>query len=167
MEIHKKLEPAIVAYLMQYQADDLTTWPDSMRNSANQFRIYAGESDNLKDGQAILVIAEDSNEETPQYTGNFMIPIQIWLRTPTKVLTASETAALKKKAIENHDAAASLLSDALNQDPFLLAGYFNSSGSDFTIMGGIMGLKPERFEAPNFFASGWSFQVYAMNKTAP
>lgn len=176
MELYEKLEAAGVAYLKQFVGGDLTAnpeppaswfWPDSLKNSAGQLRIFTGESDDLKDGQAILVIADDANQEEPQFTGNFMIPVQVWLRTPVKVLTAKEVTGLNKTALQNHSAAASLLSDALNQDPFLLAGYLNASGADFTIMGGIMDLRPERQEPPNYFASGWSFRVYAMNKSAP
>ncbi len=175
-EIYKKIETALAAYLNQFVDGDLTTepnppaswyWPASLRNAAGQYRIFAGESDQLKDGQAILCIAEDANQETPQFTGNFMIPMQVWLRTPVKVLTSKETTGLQATAIQNHDAAAANLSDALNQDAFLLAGYINSSGSDFMIMGGIMDLKPQRAEVPNYFASGWSFTVYAINRSAP
>ena len=174
-EIYQKLESAICSYLIQYVAGDLTTnpsppaswfWPESLRNDAGSYRIFGGESDQTKDGQAILVIAEDANQEEPQFSGNFMVPIQIWLRTPVKVLNAKETTELQATALANHQAAAANLSDAMNQDPFTLAFYFNSSGQNVTVMGGIMDLKPQRSEMPNYFASGWSFRVYAMNRVA-
>lgn len=170
-ELYQKIELAIASYLKQYVAGDPTLpesyWPLSLKNTGGQYRIFTGESDMLKDGQAILCIAEDANEEAPQFTGNQMVPCMIWLRTPVKVLTASEVTDLQKKAIQNHAASAGILSDALNQNPFLLASYINASGADFTIMGGLLNLQPHREEPPNFFASGWSFRVYAMNKTAP
>ena len=168
-ELHEKLESGIVAYLKQYVDGDPNTaasyWPSSLKNDAGQLRIFTGESDDIKDGQAILCISEDANQEEPQFTGNFMVPIQIWLRTPVKVLTAKEVSAQVTTALEDHAAAAGILSDALNQDPFALAGYINSGANGATIMGGIMDLKPMRAEQPNWFASGWSFRVYAMNST--
>lgn len=171
MEIYEKIETAIAAYLAAYVGADpeLSTdnWPPSLRNSAGVLRIFTGESEQLKDGQAILVIAEDSNQEDPQFTDNQHVPVQIWLRTPTTVLTAKQIEALQKTAIQNHSAAASVLSDAIGIDPFDLARAFNAAGADFTIMGGVMDLKPMRQEPANYFASGWSFRVYAMNKTAP
>jgi hypothetical protein len=178
MEIQERLETAIAAYLAAFVDGDLTTlnpgdqapatwfWPASLKNSAGQLRIFSGESDQTKDGQAILCISEDANQEEPQFTGNLHIPIQIWLRTPVKVLTAAEVAAKQPTSLTNHSAAAAILSDALNQDPFALAGAINAAGTNFTIMGGVMDLKPMRQEQDNFFASGWSFRVYAMGLVA-
>ena len=162
MELYKKIETAVAAYLLQFG-----NWPKSIQQSNGQYRIFTGESDQTKDGQSILCIAEDSNQEEPKFTGNQHVPFQILLRTPIRVLSKSEVAAKAFTAEQDHDSAASALSDALSQDPFLLAGYFNASGQDFTIMGGVMDLKPQRAEHPKFFASGWTFRVYAMNRVAP
>ena len=176
MELYQSIETALAAYLAAFVDGDLTQnpnppaswfWPASLKNAANQYRIFAGESDQVKDGQAILCIAEDANQEEPQFTNNFHIPIQVWLRTPNKVLTAAEVAAKLPTALQNHSAAAAILADALNQDAFALAAAINAAGANFTIMGGIMDLKPQRAETPNYFASGWSFRVYAMNQSAP
>jgi hypothetical protein len=170
-ELYFKIETAIAAYLAQYVDGDpenpTSYWPKSLQNAAGQYRIFTGESDQTKDGQAILVIAEDSTQEEPQFTGNQHIPIQIWLRTPVAVLTPAQIAAKTATAKQNHDAAAGILSDALNQDPFLLAGYFNESGQGFTIMGGVMYLRPQRSEVAGFFASGWTFRLYAGGFVSP
>lgn len=179
MELHENIETAIAAYLAAFVDGDLTTiapgqaapaswfWPNSLKNAAGQPRIFAGESDQTKDGQAILCISEDASQEEPQFTGNFHIPIQIWLRTPVKVLSPKEVAAGAATALQNHSAAAAILSDAVNIDAFALAAAINAAGSNFTIMGGVMDLRPMRAEAPGYFASGWSFRVYAMNQVAP
>lgn len=170
MELFQKIENAVAAYLTQYVDGDpdmpASHWPQSMRNAAGQLRIFTGESDQVKDGQAILVIAEDSNSEDPQFAGNQHVPVQVWLRTPIRVLTSDEVAAKAYTALQSHAMAAGILADALNQDPFALAGYFNQGGQAMTIMGGIMDLKPQRAEPPGFYASGWNFRVYAMGLVA-
>ncbi len=171
MELHEKIETAIAAYLAAFVDGDpaqaASYWPASLKNSAGKLRIFSGEADQTKDGQAIICISEDANQEEPQFTGNFHIPIQIWLRTPVRVLTADEIAKKVPTALQNHSAAAGILSDFCNQDAYDLVAQINAAGSDFTIMGGIMDLKPMRSEQPNFFGSGWSFRIYAMGQTAP
>lgn len=171
MEIYTNIENAGVAALKNFVDGDpaqlASYWPKSLKNSAGQLRIFGGESDQIKDGQAILFICEDANQEDPQFTGNFQIPVQVWLRTPPKVLTADEIAKKAFTAKQNHDAAAAILSDFFNQDPFTIAAILNTAGGNFTIMGGIMDLRPMRSEMENFFASGWSFRIYAMNQVAP
>lgn len=179
MELYEKIEAALVFYLSQFIDGDPATlppntdipvawlWPKSLQNDVGELRIFEGETDNVKDGQAILCIADDANQEDPQFTGNQMVPCQVWLRTPVKVLTPKEVELKMPTALANHELAAAILSDAMNQDPFLLAGYLNASAQDMTIMGGVMDLRPQRQEHPNWFGSGWTFRVYAMNKTAP
>lgn len=177
MELFEKLEVAICAYLNQYVDGDLTTvpsntnvpstfyWPASLQRQDKTYRILAGENDGNKDGQAILVIAEDADKvEEPQYTGNFHIPIQIWLRTPIKALTATEKANLINPSLTDHKAAATVLEHAIMQDPFLLAGYITSSGTDLHVYA-VMDRRPMRQETANYWASGWMFRIYAMGRT--
>lgn len=177
-ELYQRIENAVAAYLIQYIGGDVATlngapvpldwlWPISLQNADGSYRIFPGESDQLKSGQAILCIAEDSPEEMPLFTGNYYVPMEIWLRTPIKQLTPAEVKLNIPTALSFHEWAARNLSNALNQDPFLQAGYVNESGEDFTIMGGILDRKPIRQQVPNYYASGWSFRVYAMNRTAP
>lgn len=178
-EIDQRIENAIAAYLVQYVGGDVSTlppgtnipaewlWPSSLQDGENGLRIFAGESDKDKNGQAILCIADDGVEEQPLFTGNYFIPFRVWLRTPISALTEDQISKNIPTALQFHEWAARQLSNALNQDPFLLAGYINQSGENFTIMGGILDRKPQRQQVPNFYASGWSFRVYAMNKTAP
>ena len=177
MELYEKIEAAIVSYLNQYVDGDLTTippntnvpstfyWPASLQRPDKTYRIFSGESDSNKDGQAILVIAEDSEKvESPQYTGNFHVPVQIWLRTPIKTLTAKEKADLVNPSLTDHKAAATVLEHAIMQDPFLLAGYFTQSGTALNVYA-VMDRRPMRQETPNYWASGWSFRVYAMGRS--
>lgn len=177
-ELDQRLENAFAAYLKQYIGGDVSTlnggpippdwqWPSSLQDGENGYRIFPGESDQTKNGQAILCIAEDAPEEYPLYTGNYYVPMEIWIRTPIRNLTAQEVANKIPTALSFHEWAARQLSNALNQDPFLLAGYVNQSGDNFTILGGILDRKPQRQQVPDYYASGWSFRVLAMNKIAP
>jgi hypothetical protein len=174
MELYEKVESAIVSYLNQYVDGDLTTvppntnvpptfyWPASLQRQDKTYRIFTGESDGTKDGQAILVIAEDAEAiEEPQYTGNFHVPVQIWLRTPIKTLTAKEKTDLVNPSLVDHKAAATVLEHAIMQDPFLLARYFTQSVAALNVYS-VMDRRPMRQETSNYWASGWSFTVYAM-----
>lgn len=177
-EIYQKVEDSIVAYLQQYVDGDLTTlppnsdvpstfyWPASLQKGDKTYRIFTGESSEDKDGQAILCICEDAQKEEPQYTGNFFVPCQIWLRTPVKTLSATEIAAQVPTSLDQHKAAATVLEHAILQDPFLLAGYLNASGTDLTIYT-VMDRQPTRQDVPNYWGSGWTFRVYVMGRVSP
>lgn len=178
MELNAKLEAAWVAYLNQYVDGDITTippntdipstfyWPTSLQRDDKTYRIFAGESDGNKDGQAILCIAGDSTDEEPPHTGNKMVPFQIWLRTPVRTLTPDEISKNVTSAIGTHKAAATMLENAIMQDPFLLAGYLTDSADDLTVYGPVMDRLPMREDVTNYYASGWSMKLYAMGMSA-
>ena len=178
MELAEKLESVFTAYLKQFVDGDISTippntdipasfyWPASLQNADKTYRIYAGESDTTKDGQAILCISGDSHKEEPQYSGNYFIPFEIWLRTPVAKQTAKQISDLEAKAITNHKAAATMLEHAIMQDPFVLALNVQTLAGDLTIYS-ILDRQPQRQQLPNYYASGWAFRVYCMSKSAP
>ena len=177
-ELNEKIENAIAAYLKQYVDGDLTIvpagtdvpssfyWPPSLQYNDKSYRILTGESEMDKNGQAILVIAGDAEREHPQFTGNFFVPVEIWLRTPVKVLSPQEIANRVPDSLDFHKAAATVLEHAILQESFLLASYFTQSGSDITFYT-VLDRQPQRQQVANFWASGWTFRVYVMGRTAP
>jgi hypothetical protein len=160
MELLEKIESSIVAYLA-----GVTTWPASLKNAAGAYRIFSGESDQNKDGQSILVVADDAEREDPPFSGNFFVPVQILLKTPVTTQTARQKASSAPTMLANHSSAAAALESAINVDPYALAGLINSDGADFTIMGPVLDIRPQRHQDDNWHASGWTFRVYVTSKT--
>ena len=165
MELLEKIEAAFVAYLQGFSTTDTppASWPASM-NAGGQVRIFAGENNQEKDGQCVIVIADDATEEYPMFTGNYWSPVTIWLRTPVKVLTPAEIAANATESLDLHKAAASILDGAINGDGFAIVAAVNALGTDLTVMGGILDRKPVRQDTENFWASGWEFRLLAAGK---
>jgi len=134
-------------------------------NADKVVRIFPGENDQQKDGQCVLVIAGDSPEETPMFTGNNYIPVQVVVRTPLKQLTPDEIKNQTPSPKSNHSLAASILDAAIGQDPFALVAAFNANGTDLTIMGGVLDRRQVRVQQAEYWESGWEFRVYAANRS--
>ena len=165
MELPEKIENAFVAYLQGFSTTDTppASWPASM-NASGQVRIFAGENNQDKDGQCVIVIADDATEEYPMFSGNYYSPVTVWLRTPVKVLTPDEIKNKNPESLDSHKAASAILDGAINGDGFAIVSAVNALGTDFTIMGGILDRKPVRQDTENFWASGWEFRLLAAGK---
>lgn len=165
MELQEKLESALVLYLKEFSTTDIppVSWPDSI-NADKQVRIFAGEDNQEKDGQCIICIADDVQQEYPPFTSNYYVPITVWLRTPVRVLSPKEITDRVPEPLAQHAAAAAILDAAINGDGFALAAGINANGTDLTVMGGVLDRRPVRQEVENFWASGWEFKVLAAGK---
>jgi hypothetical protein len=166
MELPEKIEAAIVKFLQGFSTTDVPplSWPVTM-NANKVVRIFPGESDAVKDGQCVLVIAGDSPEETPAFTGNNYIPVQVVVRTPLKQLTPDEIKNQTPSPKSNHSLAASILDAAIGQDAFALVAALNANGTDLTIMGGVMDRRQTREQQTEFWQSGWEFRLYCANRS--
>lgn len=174
-EISEKVENSLVSYLTNFVNGDVDSlppntdvpssfyWPASLQKGDKSYRIFAGESAADKDGQAILCIADDSPAEYPQYCGNFYVPCEIWLRTPIRVLTTTERTNGVTEPLDNHKAAAAMLSMAIMGDPFGLKDSLTEQVDEFTCMA-VLDRQPMRQQVENYWASGFSLRLYCVGR---
>ncbi len=141
-EHSEKIESAFVAVL------EGETWPADFDTAL----ILPGESDDDKDGQCVLCVADDSDQEDPPNSGNKWNTVRIELRTPIqkKTATVDELAA--------HKAAAAVLETICLADD--LHSQLSAAVSDFTVFG-VMERLPLREQTPNFWSSGYTMRVYS------
>lgn len=163
MELPEKLESALVAYLKTL------TWPDSLKDSEGNLRIFPGESDADKDGQCVPCIAGDSEQEDPPFSGNQWFTPRLELRTPagtadsTQLADHKAAAEVLKAGIQISDlkdrvltaAAALAVADAPNFGDLV----------NFTIFG-IPARQPIREQADTYFMSGYALRIYCASIAA-
>lgn len=141
MTLTSKVEAALVAYLSGL------TLPEGF--AADQ--IQAGQTDEDKDAQIIICAASDTTEETPPFTGNFMVPVGIELHTPAVDDGNGGT------SYDLHAEVADFLEAAFMDDQ--LPGLLTAAADDFTCMG----FTERKFitgQADGVFVSGVSLTLY-------
>jgi hypothetical protein len=148
MELSEKIEAAMVSYLSGQ------TWPADF-TAASQ--ILPGESDTDLTDQVVFCAVQPGRDENPQYTGNFLVPVRVYLITPVAVQTDETSSQLAK-----HSAVAAVLENAILVDD--LAGQLNTAsaalGNAFTCFE-VMDRTPMREQAADRFTSGFDLTLYA------
>lgn len=147
----EKIEAAMVAYL------SAQAFPDTLENDDEEKRIFAGESEEVKDGQCILCIMDDMQEEFPERSGNRYSLCRVELRT--SVEARPENAATT--ALEDHIAAAEILESALLDND--LAALLTAAIADFTAFG-ILDRQPIQEQNENYWMNGYTFRLYSCPK---
>jgi len=162
MELPELAERALVNYLTGLlDANGAPAWPDSMLDSADNYRIFAGESEGRKGGQAILCIADNGPEEIPS-SGNFRLPCEVWLRTPVAVAAdpANPNMPAAPDPLVNHSAAADVLRGAIMANGLELM--LTAAEAGFSVWG-VVDRKAERHQTGEYWASGFSFKLVCCN----
>ncbi len=164
MELPEKVEESFCKYLRAFVTDDnpAATWPPTML-AGDKIRIFPGENDFDKDGQLVVVIAGDGTEY-PLFSGNYYVPVEMCVRTPTKQLTPDEIKNNVPAPKSAHSLASSVLEQAIGGDPFALAAAVTALADDFTIMGGILERQMTREQTDAFWSSGFSFKILCAGK---
>jgi len=129
VDAHELLELALVNYLAGLndgQVPPKTLWPPALvLPDGNTERIFAGQSDQDKDGMTLACIADESQIEDPYASGNFWIPVTVSLRTSCQVNAPDETDVIEDgdpdTDLKAHKAAQSVLMDATLRDEGELA----------------------------------------------
>lgn len=140
------IESALVSYLSG------RSFPDSLKNDAGDYRIFAGESDDVKDGQTLIAWVDGDLTEEPQYSGNYWADCEVELRTP---IIAAATGDSETDSLPLHKAAAEVMRLAIMDSAFpeLL-------GNNSFVVYAVLDRNPTRNQAPNYHASGYRFRLY-------
>jgi len=143
------LETALAAYLITQP------FPDSLKADDGTYRIFAGESEGIKDGQTLLVYVAGDLEEEPLYTGNFWGNCIVEIRTPIRSQVDGDSIT---SSLEDHRAAAAVLnlammSASIEQD-------ISSIASGIYIYK-VSGRSPMREHTEFFHGSGFKFRIYS------
>lgn len=173
-EISELAEGALVTYLKSLvDGNNAPVWPASMQRGAGDnfaLRIFAGETQEDKDGQNIFCAAEKELSEHIPSSAIYEIGCRVILRTPTKKLTSSDKAATPPVAepLTNHSAAAEALRAAMmvNGLELLLTSPYVAGAQGFTVFG-ILDRLPLRDQAHEYWESGFSFKLVACANQFP
>ena len=168
-EICELAENAIVNYLSSLRAQDGSlVWPSTMQEPppTNTLRIFPGESDEEKTGQCILCIAGKEPPEHIPSSANYEVDFEVWLRTPTRVLTDDEKTRVPPVAdpLTTHEQAAEQLRAAIMANGLELA--LTAAQAGFTVWG-IKERRPLREDDDKRWASGHSFVLVCCAASFP
>lgn len=150
----QKIEAAMVGYLQGIAGNP---WPDALKNGSTELRIFAGESEDLKDGQTILCVMDSMQEEFPEKSGNRYSLCRIELRTPVK----KKGQVSDPDPINEHIDTAEVLETAVLDDN--LAALLTASTADFTAMA-VLDRQPVQDPTENYWMTGWTFRLYSCPK---
>ena len=148
MEHAKLIETTLASYLAGY------SFPDSLKNDAGTFRIFAGESEDDKDGQVIIASCGQNLTEEPQFSANYWADCSVELRTPISLPVDGDTVDNSQTI---HDAAATVLRAAI-MDTGILASLNQTTGF---YAYAVLDRAPSRDQQPNFHSSGYMFRLYS------
>ena len=162
MELAQSCEEVLTNYLKGLvNPDQSSVWSSSLQRGAGQnfeLRIFPGESDEEKNGQCILCIAERDFPEHIPSSAIYEVPIRVVLRTPTKVLTSAEKQANPPvtEPLVNHQTAAAALRTAMMAVGLELL--LTAAQQDFTVFG-MLERQPTREQDNPYWESGISAKL--------
>jgi len=181
MELPEKIEAVLVSYLRArvqaaLDAETLPAYfvatPDPDADPPIVSQIQPGESDQDITAQLLRVIAGDADQEHPQFTGNFQVPVMVELLTPIAEQTADQEAsadpAVSTSQLDKHRVLAALLEKGIMVDTLHTelnaAALALGAGYEFTAFG-ILDRLPQRGQTANLYQSGYTFRLYCCGRT--
>ena len=175
MELAELAERSLVSYLAGLvKQDGSPVWPVTMQRGAGQnfsLRIFAGETDETKDGQNIFCAAEKDFPEHIPSSGIYEVPCRVVLRTPTRKLTDGEKNAPQSilDPLATHSAAADALQTAMMANGLELSltpPYVAGQTNGFTCWG-ILDRVPGRDQNDAFWESSLSLRLVCSASSWP
>ena len=146
MEHAEKLETSLAAYLAGL---DPSPWAEDLTNADSSLRIFAGESEQEKDGTCILCIVGDMTEEPPR-SGNRWADVTVELRTPVQDDGGA--------SLVNHKANAIALQTAMMATD--LPDHLTSEDLGITVFG-IAERNTARDQNETYWMSGFTVRAYS------
>lgn len=148
MEHAKLIETALAGYLIG------KPFPDSLKNEAGTYRIFAGASEEEKDGQVIIASCGQDLQEEPTFSANYWAECSVELRTPISLPVDGDT---EDVSLTIHDAAATVLRAAILDDGIIAA--LNQTSGIYVYA--ILNRNPSRDQQQNYHSSGYTFRLYS------
>jgi len=148
MEHAKLIETALAGYLIG------STFPDSLKNADGTYRIFAGASEEEKDGQCVIVSCGTDLQEEPPFSANYWADCSVELRTPIAAPVDGDD---EDNSLTIHDAAATVLRAAM-MDTGIVAALNQTSG---LFVYTVLTRNPARDQNANFHSSGYTFRLYS------
>ncbi len=171
-ELAELCEEALKNYLVGLvDGQGNSVWPDSLRRGAADnfaLRIFAGETEETKDGECIFCVAEKEFPEHIPSAGIYEVPVKCVLRTPTKKLTTADKTANEPEPLANHSVAAQQLRTALmaNGLELSLSAAYTQPGVGFTALG-ILDRLPGRDQVDEYWESNWNAKLVCCPQSFP